>query len=390
MNWGVLGINLSTHKIKKSLAGIYIHIPFCKKACHYCDFHFSTNLSNMGEMTKAILTECTLRQEYLEGEPVNSIYLGGGTPSLMPPSQLNEIIVGIRDTFEVMPNAEVTLEMNPDDLNKAHLDHYREMGINRVSLGIQTFDDKVLKYLNRAHTSNQARKALDMLRECGFDNISADLIYGIPIADQATLRNDLSILIKEQLPHISTYCLTVEPGTVFGHLKTKGKLVEKDDGQQADEYELIAEQLTEAGLLHYEVSNFGRIGQLALHNSSYWKHQGYLGLGPGAHSYNGNSRQFNIRNNAIYLKKLSQGNIPAEIEILSHADKVNETILTGLRTMWGIDLGRLKAEFDHDLEKVNGKEVEQMRAHGYLLDGGMILTTKGKLLADGLASQLFI
>ncbi|MBL3657760.1 radical SAM family heme chaperone HemW [Fulvivirga sediminis] len=374
------------------MAGIYIHIPFCKQACYYCDFHFSTNQKYVNEMTVALCEEIKLRQNYLEREPINTVYFGGGTPSILSKDNLSSILETIHKYFSVNHDAEITLEANPDDLNSEKLRDLYGLGVNRLSIGIQSFKEEVLHFLNRAHNRKQALNSVSEARNIGFNNISIDLIYGIPINSHEDWENDLHEITKIKPEHISSYCLTIEPKTVFGHRAKMGTLSLKGEDFEARQYELLIEKLKSIGYEHYEVSNFCLPGMHSKHNSSYWKQAKYLGIGPGAHSYNGASRQFNVTNNHKYISSLYKDNIPTQQEVLSREDKVNEYLLTGLRTIWGVDLDYLKDNYDYDLKKLKGSYVNNLIDNRFAtLDANDLkLTEEGLLLADEISASLFI
>ena len=373
------------------MAGLYVHIPFCKQACHYCDFHFSTDTGTRIELVNALTHELALQKDYL-GEEINTIYLGGGTPSILNRGELDTLFSVIRTHFTLAPHAEITLEANPDDLTKEKLEEIRAIGINRLSIGIQSFDDNLLKYLNRVHDANGARRCLKYVREAGFNNISIDLIYAIPGQSQkiwkATLQEALHFLPE----HISSYGLTIEERTVFGNWSKRGKLHPMDEENSAQQFEMMADMLLQAGYGHYEISNFCKPGFHSRHNSSYWKQSRYLGIGPSAHSYNGESRQFNIRNNASYVRSINKGIVPFEREMLTRENKINEYILTTLRTEWGCDLSFLKQHLDDDLLHRCGDNLSLLQQNGLIMIGNGILqlSRKGKLLADKIAEDLMV
>jgi oxygen-independent coproporphyrinogen-3 oxidase len=374
------------------MAGIYIHIPFCRQACHYCDFHFSTNLDNRAAMTKAIVTELALQRNYLTGQGINTIYFGGGTPSLLSTEELLMIQSVIADNFEVAENVEVTLEANPDDLTFQKLLELRQVGFNRLSIGIQSFDNKVLKYLNRAHTADEAVRSINASRQAGFQNISLDLIYAIPGQHPDIWKQNINQAISLAPEHISSYSLTIEKKTAFGNWYERGKLIPLEEDAAAAQLELLVEDLDQAGYEQYEVSNFSKPGFQSQHNSSYWKQEKYLGVGPGAHSYNGGSRQFNVKNNSLYIQSLSVGKIPFEHEILSHKDRVNEYLLTTLRTSWGADLKFLSNDLQCDVVKLNSAYIESLIKNelATIENNFLKLTRRGKLLADKISSDLFL
>ncbi len=372
------------------MAGIYIHIPFCKQACYYCDFHFSTLPGQREAMVTAILSELEMQKGYLQNETINTIYFGGGTPSILTSGELGNILEGINKNFSIAKNPEITLEANPDDLSLKKLQELFQLGINRLSIGVQTFHPELLKYLNRAHDEHEAIHCILMARKVGFEKINIDLIYNIKSDQHQSLRYDLTKIMELKPEHISAYSLTIEPNTVFGNWKKKGKIKEVKDEYAARQFELVAEVLEENGYEQYEISNFAQDQKYSQHNSNYWKQVKYLGVGPSAHSFDGLSRQYNVANNAQYLKSISSGNIPATKEILDRKTLVNEHIMLGLRTMWGCDLELLKTKYEFDLIHQNENLVDGMFNKGLikLEKDRLLLTKKGKLLADEITAEL--
>lgn len=344
------------------------------------------------EMTDMMCKELLLRNDYLpEGTHIDTIYFGGGTPSLLDERQLSQLMEAIHRQYDVAANAEITLETNPDDHQLQALKNWKSAGINRLSIGIQSFDDAVLKYMNRPHDGDMAYRSAAMALDSGFDNLTVDLIYGIPGTVHQRWENDLTKLLELGLPHVSSYCMTIEPKTVFGHRQAKKTLIPAEDEFSLKEYDMLIEMLQQGGYEHYEISNFARPGYYSKHNSSYWKGASYLGIGPSAHSYNQESRQYNLANNAQYIKALQAGKVPTEIEHLSKKDHFNEAILTGLRTIWGVN--------QDDLFKVvplPGQEWEtilknyQNSGHLRIENKIIRLTDKGKRLADRIAADLFL
>jgi oxygen-independent coproporphyrinogen-3 oxidase len=374
------------------MAGIYIHIPFCSQACHYCDFHFSTNLKPKTEMLGAIIKELGLRKDYLKNENIESIYFGGGTPSILNKIELKTILSSILDNFAVSNQAEITLEANPEDLSLKKLDELRSCGINRLSIGVQTFHEDTLKFMNRAHNANESELCLSNARSAGFDNISTDLIFAVPPAETTVQRfeKDLKRLIEFSPEHISLYGLTIEPKTIFGHRYAKKEFKPVEEELNAIQYEMAIDQLKAAGYDHYEVSNFGKPNYVSRHNSSYWLSQNYLGIGPGAHSFNGTSRAYNVSNNAQYLKCLKENQLAIEEENLSRLDQINEYVLTRIRTKWGISLNELSRKWGADFgthQSFFDKLVDENRA--VLKDDVLCLTSRGFCLADEISLQLF-
>lgn len=373
------------------MAGLYIHIPFCAKACYYCDFHFSTNLEKRKEVVRAIGKEIMLQKDYLSHEPVHTLYFGGGTPSLLSIEEISILMNTVRSVHDTSSLSEVTLEANPEDLTQQKLEELKEAGITRLSIGLQSFDDTRLQFLNRCHTAKTGIEAYTRARQAGFTNINIDLIYAIPDLDFSGWKENIEKAIELDPEHISAYTLTIESNTVFGRWSSKGKLKSVPDDVAATQMELLADKLEKAGYEHYEVSNFCKPGKHAVHNSNYWSQEKYLGVGPSAHSYNGFSRQFNVSNNHIYLRSLHEDKIPFQLEELSRNDRLNEYILTSLRTIKGCDLMKLKTSFDFDLLQERTRYIENITEGGLaFVDKEVLkLTRKGRLLADKIASDLF-
>ncbi|HZI24047.1 MAG TPA: radical SAM family heme chaperone HemW, partial [Chryseolinea sp.] len=373
------------------MAGIYIHIPFCKQACHYCDFHFSTNTSGQERLIRNIEQELTIQREYLDGEKVNTVYFGGGTPSMISIGELNNILETISKNFTVNPSSEITLEANPDDLTFPKLTDLKSIGVNRLSIGIQSFDDDILRFLNRAHDSSLAISSFGDARNAGFENISIDLMYSLPGQDLKAWKKNIDQALGLTPSHISAYSLTIEEKTVFGKWAATKKIKPPDDDASAQEMLLLIDELERDGFEHYEVSNFARPGYISRHNSSYWKGEKYLGVGPSAHSYNGTSRQCNVSNNHLYSSALELGKIPATMEVLSRTERINDFLLTTLRTSWGTDLRKMLNDHQYDLLKFHGDYVQNLILGGYaaLTNETLILTKSGRLLADKIASDMF-
>lgn len=373
------------------MAGLYLHIPFCKQACHYCDFHFSTDGTRTQEVIGAMQAELEMQQGFIT-EPLDTIYFGGGTPSLLSDQQVDALLRKVNDNFSVSPEVEITLEANPDDLSRAKLDQLRAAGINRLSIGIQSFSPDLLRYLNRAHDTDDARRCLLESRAAGFKNISLDLIYAIPGLDAARWSDTLDEAFTFRPEHISAYALTIEDRTVFGNWKKKGVLPLVDDETAASQFETMQHAMDAQGYEQYEISNFARDGYYSRHNTSYWFQKPYLGIGPSAHSYDTNRRLINVRNNALYVKAITARRLPAEVELLSAANKVNEYILTRLRTRWGCDLNWMRDKLHDDLLSRCGPLLEQWQHQGLVVrdKDTLQLTRKGMLLADHLAQELMV
>jgi oxygen-independent coproporphyrinogen-3 oxidase len=372
------------------MAGIYLHIPFCRQACHYCNFHFSTSLKLKNEFTDALLKEIQLQSTYLPSEPVNTIYFGGGTPSLLSIDELTSILQTLRQTFTVAADAEVTLEANPDDIVEEKLKDWKQVGINRLSIGVQSFFEEDLRWMNRAHTALQAIGNLQLARKY-FDNITIDLIYGTPTLPDDKWQHNVQQAIALGITHLSCYALTVEPGTALAHMINKHKTIDVNTEDQARQFLLLMDWMQAAGYEHYEISNFALPGMRSRHNSSYWQGASYLGLGPSAHSFNGESRQWNIANNALYIKSLKEDKVPFEVEHLTGTQRLNEYVMTSLRTMEGLNLEYVTTRFGEKAANKLKQEAQQFIETGkmHVNNSYLQLTKEGKLFADGIAAELF-
>ncbi|RYZ18234.1 MAG: radical SAM family heme chaperone HemW [Chitinophagaceae bacterium] len=374
------------------MAGIYLHIPFCKQACHYCNFHFSTSLRYKPELVTALQQEAVLRTPYLDGAPVETVYFGGGTPSLLSDAELNGILDTLRRQFPVTTDAEITLEANPDDITPERLRAWKGAGVNRLSIGTQSFFEDELRWMNRAHTAAHARQCIEDSLAAGLDNLSIDLIYGSPLLSDERWEENVRIATGYGVPHLSCYALTVEEKTPLHKQIEKRQKTDVDNEQQARQFLLLMQWLKASGYEHYEVSNFAKPGMRSRHNSSYWKGLPYLGLGPSAHSFNGTERSWNIANNTAYIRALGEGRAPQESEALTREQRLNEYLMISLRTIEGIDLTRVTAAAT-DPERKN----IEARLAVFLREGlvcktptGYALTDEGMLRADGLAAELFV
>lgn len=374
------------------MAGIYIHIPFCKNKCNYCNFFSVASTSQLNQLIDAIKTEAVLRKDYCEHEEIQTIYFGGGTPSLLNYNHLHEIFEILKANYYINNNAEITLEINPDDVSEPKANDWKSLGFNRVSVGTQSFDNNVLQQLGRKHNSDAAYNALKTLKKSGFENISADVIFGVPQMNNQQLLHTLNILIDFQIPHISAYALTVEPKTALDVLIKKGKEIAPDEDVLASQFLLTIETLRKADYIHYEISNYAKDGYYSIHNSNYWKNNKYIGLGPSAHSYNCISRQWNISNITEYIETINSGIIPAEKEILSNIQKCNEYILTSLRTIWGTDLNKIKNIYGDNIYNLIKSNSLKYIKNNMLINNNEVLylTDKGKLYADKICSDLFV
>lgn len=379
------------------MSGIYIHIPFCKQACHYCDFHFSTQMKKKDAMVDALVREMELRKSELGDEVVETIYFGGGTPSVLDLKELERLIQAVYDHYKVMDNPEITLEANPDDLVSSRAQSrdifkdFRKIGVNRLSIGIQSFFEEDLALMNRAHNAQEAEHCIEEAVQ-HFDNITIDLIYGIPGMGHDRWKANIQKALDFGLPHISSYALTVEPKTALEKLIQKGTVPQVDDGQAQEQFHILVEILEAEGFVNYEISNFGKPGYFSQNNTAYWQGKTYLGIGPSAHSYDGLSRTWNIRNNSIYIKQIQQGILPSEKETLTVTDRYNEYVMTGLRTIWGVSKEKIAKEFGQDyanyLEHQSEKFIEQQLL--FWEDVILRTTQQGKFLADGIAADLFL
>ncbi len=369
------------------MAGIYLHIPFCRQACNYCNFHFSTSMKLKNDFLEALLKEIALRKNYPEGEPIETIYFGGGTPSLLDKNELSAIMDELNEHFDISPSAEITLEANPDNINKPDLQNWKSLGINRLSIGTQSFFEEDLVWMNRAHSAGQAMDCIKLAQDAGIDNMSIDLIYGTPTLTDEKWKTNLEHAVALGIPHLSCYALTVEPGTALEVMIRKKKAIPVSPDDQARQFLIMTDYLQQHGYEHYEISNFALPGKRSRHNSSYWSGARYLGLGPSAHSFNGNSRQWNIANNVLYIQSINNNEVPFEIEHLSKEQQFNEYIMTALRTIEGIDPDKI---INYKEELLN--QSQQFINKGWLTmrSGKIILTREGKLFADGIASALFI
>ena len=373
------------------MGGIYIHIPFCKQACYYCDFHFSTSLKKKDQLISALAKELRLRKDEFKNTTVETIYFGGGTPSLLSIEELQFLIDTVHKNYTVATSLEITLEANPDDLFEEKIIELSQSPINRLSIGIQSFYEKDLKLMNRAHNSEEAKKCLEIATQY-FDNISLDLIYGIPNSTSKEWLDNIKTALSFGVPHISSYALTVEPKTALVNFIDKGIIDDVDDEVAHQQFHQLIEQLEEAGFEHYELSNFAKPSYYSKNNSAYWLGKPYIGIGPSAHSFNGDQRAWNVKNNSIYIKKIEENVLPLEIETLTKNDKYNEFVMTGLRTIWGVSLSKIEDKFGLHYKNFLIKEAqfyinEQLL---YIEKDSLKATKKGKFLTDGIASELFM
>jgi oxygen-independent coproporphyrinogen-3 oxidase len=372
------------------MAGIYVHIPFCKKRCSYCDFHFSTTFSKYrGELIAAICLELVLRKDELNAESINTIYFGGGTPSLLQMEELSQIMNAIHQNYTLAPDSEITFEVNPEDAHEANLLGWKKRGINRLSIGLQSFQESDLSWMNRSHTLEQGTDAVHLAQTLGFTNISVDLIYGLPGLSNEQWIEHLNRAIALNVQHISSYCLTIEAKTALFYEVQKGKLTRPSEDQQSEQFEIMVSTLHKSGFEQYEISNFAKDEMYAKHNSAYWNLSRYIGVGPSAHSFNGEERRWNIANNTKYYLQVGKNDLWFEKEVLSLSAQWNECFLTGLRTKWGVTKEKV--------QKLGGFQTDEHKQLATYLANGMmleetscfLLTEKGKLQADGISSSFF-
>ena len=372
---------------------IYIHIPFCKQKCSYCNFHFSTSLNFKDEMIRAMKSEIRLRKEELQNKNLKSLYFGGGTPSILSADEINSLIDEVLKYFSFDSDIEVTLEANPDDLDKNFLKQLAQSPVNRLSIGTQSFFEEDLKLMNRAHNASEAEDSIKRAQDFGFENLSIDLIYGSPTSNLEIWKENLNKTIALEVPHISSYALTVEPKTALENWISKGKVASPGEEEQNKEFYYLSDFLKDNGFEHYEVSNFAKPGFYSRHNSAYWKYKEYLGIGPSAHSYNGfDVRSWNIANNQQYIKKLDAGILAKEEEFLSQQEQFNEMIMIGLRTIWGVDFESLKNKFNDQILEHFQNEIKSKIEEGILIteNNHLKIPEKHWFMADGIASDLFL
>tara|TARA_R110002072_G_scaffold218107_1_gene375763 strand:- start:4076 stop:5209 length:1134 start_codon:yes stop_codon:yes gene_type:complete len=373
------------------LAGIYIHIPFCKQACYYCNFYFSTSLKKKDELLDCLIQEIDLRKSELNNDTIETIYFGGGTPSILSTQEINRLIDAVYSNFNVVENPEITLEANPDDLSEEKIIELSKSKINRLSIGVQSFFEHDLKLMNRAHNADEAIKSLQLATQY-FSNISVDLIYGIPDCTNEQWRTNIQTALSFGVSHISSYALTVEPETALASFIKKGVIKNVDDDKAEEQFVILTDELNKADFIHYELSNFGKEGFFSKNNSAYWLGKSYLGIGPAAHSFNGKQRSWNVQNNAIYIKKINQKELPIQRETLSVTDSYNEYVMTGLRTIWGVSLSKIERDFGENYSKYLQMQSKKFIKQELLyIENDVLKTTKkGKFLSDGLASDLFM
>ena len=372
------------------MIGLYIHIPFCYMACHYCNFHFSTNLSRIDKLIEALCTEVELKAKKTVDRKVSTLYFGGGTPSLLSSFQLEKVLTSIHENFDLSEVEELTIECNPEDISAEKCKELRSMGFNRISLGIQSFQDEDLTYMNRSHNANTAKRALSIIQS-SFENFTVDLIYGTPTLSNEQWLDTLVLVVENNIPHISAYALTVESGTALRILIKKNKALAPQESKAAEQFLILHDTLTDSDFEHYEISNFAKDGFFSKHNSNYWLGRSYIGIGPGAHSFEGEKRSWNASNNNKYIKSLKEGVIPEEIEFLTPTNIFNETIMTSLRTSQGLDLTRLEARFPDWIDDKFKRKIDRLieDRKGELNKNIFALNSDGWLLCDRISSNLF-
>lgn len=374
------------------MAGIYLHIPFCRQACHYCNFHFSTSLRLKNDLLIALQHEITLQQHYLPQKEIATVYFGGGTPSLLSGTEIEGLLNQIQQYYTILPDAEITLEANPDDLTPQKLTELKQAGVNRLSIGIQSFFDADLQYMNRAHNATQALQCIVAAQNTGFTNLSIDLIYATPTLTPQQWLQNLQTAVHLHIPHVSAYCLTVEPKTALQAYIQKGIKSNIDEESAALHFDLLRQTLLQNGYLHYEISNFCLPGFVSRHNSSYWQQQPYLGIGPSAHSYNQTERSWNIANNAAYIKAIAQNKLPAQSETLTPQNRFNEYVMTSLRTSWGCNLQAVQQQFGDIYYQHLLKQSRQYLAQQQLtLENDVLyLHPDAQFVADAILAGLFV
>jgi oxygen-independent coproporphyrinogen-3 oxidase len=373
------------------MASIYIHIPFCKQACHYCDFHFSTTMGKKQEMLRAIQHELLLRKEEFADVLVSNIYFGGGTPSVLDTAEINTLIDCVTQHYKLVSQPEITLEANPDDLTPQKIESLSRSAINRLSIGVQSFFEEDLTLMNRAHNAKEALDAITLTRPY-FPNSSLDLIYGIPEMSNARWEANIDLALSLDIPHISAYALTVEPKTALESFIKKGIIAPVEDDVAQAHHTLLVKRMEAAGYHNYEFSNFAKPGYHSRNNTAYWQGQSYIGIGPSAHSYDGKRRAWNVNNNPRYIKAITEGRLPQEVEVLTKTDQYNEFVMTRLRTQDGVSIAAVTAQFgDHMKSYLLEQSQKHLEEHLLFIDNDHLkVTKKGKFLSDGIAADLFL
>lgn len=375
------------------MAGIYVHIPFCKQACTYCNFHFSTSIKLKNDLVQALIAEIALQRDYLKGEKIDTIYFGGGTPSLLSAEEINLLTDEISNYFDIQDSLEFTLEANPDDLKQVYINSLKSTSVNRLSIGVQSFFDHDLTYMNRAHNEQEADYAIKAAQDAGFENLTIDLIYGTPGLTDKNWIHNLTYMNQLGIPHFSSYALTVEEGTALDHQIRTKKSAPVDVEQSAHQFEILMDKAEELGYEHYEISNLAKEGHRAIHNTNYWLGVPYLGIGPSAHSFDGTNRRWNVAHNPQYIKSiLAEQTVPFEEEYLTDTQRLNEYLMTALRTVWGIDKERVSMNWGSDTLKAINTALQPYIDNGHVTtsDNSISLNKSGKLIADKIASDLFL
>ena len=375
------------------MSGIYIHIPFCKQACHYCNFHFATSLRLKDDLIAALINEINITQLFdaSGNENIETVYFGGGTPSLLSADDIKKVFEALYKKFSIAAEAEITLEANPDDINTTKLSDWKAIGINRLSVGIQSFLEEELIWMNRAHNAKESLQCIDEIKNAGFTNFSIDLIYGSPLLTNDAWKRNVDIIFEKQVPHISCYALTVEPKTALSKLIEQHKKQTVDPEKQSEQFLLLMQWMRNAGYEHYEISNYALPGMRSRHNSSYWQGKNYYGFGPSAHSFDGNNRRWNIANNVLYIQSLQKNIIPFEEETLTATQRLNEYIMTSLRTIEGLNIEKVSDNFGKQYsDKLILSAEKYLKSSKLVLqDLSLVLSDEGKLFADGIAADLF-
>lgn len=372
------------------MSGIYVHIPFCKKACHYCNFHFSTSLGLKDTVIDAICKEAILRQDFLKDKHIETVYFGGGTPGMLAASEIGRVLDTLAGIYTWSPDAEITLEANPDDLDLSKLRDFKATGINRLSIGVQSFFDTDLIWMGRVHYAFKSEQCLADAFAAGFENLTIDLIYGCPTTSHSQWEHNILKTMDMGIPHISAYSLTVEDKTALSHFVKTGKVRPPDPGLSSEQFEILMDLTGSRGYEHYEISNFALKGHHAIHNTAYWQGKHYLGLGPSAHSYDGVQRSWNVANNKKYADSILSGQLPMETEILTVADRYNEYLMTGLRTIWGVEKSKITAYSHHMADHFFANITRHIECgHIVNVDQNYVLTKSGKHFADRIAMDLF-
>ena len=373
------------------MSGIYIHIPFCKQQCHYCDFHFSTSLKTKEDLLNALVHEMKIQSSFLAGTKIRTIYFGGGTPSILSQDEITALFEALNQTFDLDNVEEITIEANPDDLTEQKVKELKDTPINRFSIGVQSFQAKDLEYMNRAHDVHQAHDSIKRVQDAGWENITVDLIYGTPTLSHEQWQENMQTVIDINVPHLSAYGLTVEEKTPLHHAIKKGKKLPLDEEKCKVQFEMLMDFIPKNGLEQYEISNFAKKEYEAKHNGSYWTDEKYLGLGPSAHSFDGERRSWNISNNIRYINSIKKGQLNNDFEVLSQEQRFNEYILTSLRTKEGCDLDYVKSRFSPFLVDFLTFSIKKWLKNGEIEQKGrfLVLTKKGQLVADWVASELF-